>query len=114
MDWTSRGGGRGNCRRYQLLPELSRRAECCGAACRFHRGLCPGGSLDTAPQKDGRYRYGHSRIGAMREGTMQNGQTLRVAIVGVGNCASSLVQGVEFYLTAEEGEFVAGRMPVNH
>ena len=28
---------------------------------------------------------------------------IRVAIVGVGNCASSLVQGVEYYRNAEPG-----------
>src|SRR5439155_676952 len=106
-----RGGATG--RRYELLPELPRRAECGGAACRFHRGLCPGASVDTAPQDDGRYWYGYSRVGAMREGTMQNGHTLRVGIVGVGNCASSLVQGVEFYRTAGEDEFVPGLMHVN-
>src|SRR5881398_1462882 len=44
---------------------------------------------------------------------MENGQKVRVAIIGVGNCASSLVQGVEFYRTAEEGEFVPGLMHVN-
>jgi len=35
---------------------------------------------------------------------------VRVAIVGVGNCASSLVQGVEFYRNAAEDEFVPGLM----
>ena len=44
---------------------------------------------------------------------MKNGQTVRVAIVGVGNCASSLVQGVEFYRTAGEDEFVPGLMHMN-
>jgi len=38
---------------------------------------------------------------------------VRVAIVGVGNCASSLVQGVEFYRNAKDGEFVPGLMHVN-
>ncbi len=38
---------------------------------------------------------------------------LRVAIIGVGNCASSLVQGVEFYKKAKEDEFVPGLMHVN-
>ena len=33
-------------------------------------------------------------------------QKVRVAIVGVGNCASALVQGVEFYKDAQEGDFV--------
>jgi len=38
---------------------------------------------------------------------------IRVAIVGVGNCASSLVQGVYFYKDAPEDEFVPGLMHVN-
>jgi len=38
---------------------------------------------------------------------------IRVAIVGVGNCASSLVQGVEFYKDASETDFVPGLMHVN-
>jgi myo-inositol-1-phosphate synthase len=38
---------------------------------------------------------------------------VRVAIVGVGNCASSLVQGVEFYKNAAEDETVPGLMHVN-
>jgi myo-inositol-1-phosphate synthase len=38
---------------------------------------------------------------------------VRVAIVGVGNCASSLVQGVEFYRNAREEDFVPGLMHVN-
>lgn len=38
---------------------------------------------------------------------------IRVAIIGVGNCASSLVQGVEFYKKAREDEKVPGLMHVN-
>jgi myo-inositol-1-phosphate synthase len=38
---------------------------------------------------------------------------IRVAIIGVGNCASSLVQGVSFYKDAPEDEFVPGLMHVN-
>jgi myo-inositol-1-phosphate synthase len=38
---------------------------------------------------------------------------IRVAIIGVGNCASSLVQGIEFYKNADENEFVPGLMHVN-
>jgi myo-inositol-1-phosphate synthase len=37
---------------------------------------------------------------------------LRVAIIGVGNCASSLVQGVHFYRDAEPGDDVPGLMHV--
>lgn len=38
--------------------------------------------------------------------------SIRVAIVGVGNCASSLVQGVEFYRNAKPDETVPGLMHV--
>src|SRR6202047_781929 len=37
---------------------------------------------------------------------------VRVAIVGVGNCASSLVQGVQYYLEADENHTVPGLMHV--
>jgi myo-inositol-1-phosphate synthase len=37
---------------------------------------------------------------------------IRVAIVGVGNCASSLVQGVEFYKNAKDDDLVPGLMHV--
>lgn len=39
-------------------------------------------------------------------------KTVRVAIVGVGNCASSLVQGVHFYREAPASERVPGLMHV--
>ena len=38
---------------------------------------------------------------------------INVAIIGVGNCASSLVQGVQYYKKAKEIEFVPGLMHVN-
>jgi myo-inositol-1-phosphate synthase len=38
---------------------------------------------------------------------------VNVAIIGVGNCASSLVQGVHYYKKAKENEFVPGLMHVN-
>jgi myo-inositol-1-phosphate synthase len=38
--------------------------------------------------------------------------TVRVAIAGVGNCASSLVQGVEYYRDADPEEIVPGLMHV--
>ncbi|HEY6931947.1 MAG TPA: inositol-3-phosphate synthase, partial [Marmoricola sp.] len=37
---------------------------------------------------------------------------LRVAVVGVGNCASSLVQGVEYYKDADPEAVVPGLMHV--
>lgn len=38
---------------------------------------------------------------------------VRVAIIGVGNCASSLVQGVEFYKNTKDNDTVPGLMHVN-
>src|ERR687895_206 len=39
--------------------------------------------------------------------------TVRVALVGVGNCANSLLQGAEYYKDAPDDEFVPGLMHVN-
>ena len=39
--------------------------------------------------------------------------TINVAIIGVGNCASSLVQGVHYYRNAKEGDVIPGLMHVN-
>jgi myo-inositol-1-phosphate synthase len=38
---------------------------------------------------------------------------INVAIIGVGNCACSLVQGVHYYRKTKEGEFVPGLMHIN-
>ena len=37
-------------------------------------------------------------------------EKVRVAIIGVGNCASALVQGVNFYQNAEEDQIIPGLM----
>ncbi len=37
---------------------------------------------------------------------------IRVAIIGVGNCASALVQGVYYYKDADENQFIPGLMHV--
>jgi len=49
----------------------------------------------------------HEPLGAPQAST-----EVRVAIVGVGNCASSLVQGVEYYQNADETSSVPGLMHV--
>ena len=36
--------------------------------------------------------------------------SVRVAIVGVGNCASSLIQGIQYYRHAAENQFIPGLM----
>lgn len=43
---------------------------------------------------------------------MTQNKEIRVAIAGVGNCASSLLQGVEYYKDAEPGQTVPGLMHV--
>jgi len=53
-----------------------------------------------------------------KENGKQNGKarvddTVRVALVGVGNCANSLLQGVEYYKDAPDDKFVPGLMHVN-
>jgi myo-inositol-1-phosphate synthase len=40
-------------------------------------------------------------------------EPINVAIIGVGNCASSLVQGVQFYKNAKDNAFVPGLMHAN-
>jgi len=40
-------------------------------------------------------------------------EKVRVAIIGVGNCANSLLQGIEYYKDAPDDEFVPGLMHVN-
>jgi myo-inositol-1-phosphate synthase len=48
---------------------------------------------------NGHGRYGHDKV--------------RVAIIGVGNCASSFVQGVHYYRDADPGQTVPGLMHVD-
>jgi myo-inositol-1-phosphate synthase len=59
-----------------------------------------------------------SRKEAMARNGSQNGRArsndkVRVAIIGVGNCANSLLQGVEYYKDADPDEFVPGLMHVD-
>ena len=44
---------------------------------------------------------------------MTDSKKVRVAIIGVGNCASSLVQGVEYYKNAVDTDLIPGLMHVN-
>jgi myo-inositol-1-phosphate synthase len=51
-----------------------------------------------------------TRLALTKEEKME---PINVAIIGVGNCASSLVQGVHYYKDAKEDEFIPGLMHVN-
>lgn len=44
---------------------------------------------------------------------MEDSKKIRVAIIGAGNCASSLVQGVQYYKNAKDDDRVPGVMHVN-
>ncbi len=44
---------------------------------------------------------------------MSSNKKVRVAIIGVGNCASALVQGVHYYRDAKPDDFVPGLMHIN-
>jgi myo-inositol-1-phosphate synthase len=57
-----------------------------------------------------------STVNGRADGARRNGagdDKVRVAIVGVGNCASSFVQGVQFYKDADPAEQVPGLMHVD-
>src|SRR5216684_4935427 len=65
------------------------------------------------------HNFGSGLLGAplfgAREGitTMTSSRKVRVAVIGVGNCASSLVQGVHYYREAKPDDFVPGLMHVD-
>jgi myo-inositol-1-phosphate synthase len=44
---------------------------------------------------------------------MQANRDIRVAIVGLGNCASALIQGIEYYRDVKDDDFVPGVMHTN-
>src|SRR5256712_2089678 len=50
---------------------------------------------------------------AKKRTTVSRGRRIRVAIIGVGNCASSLVQGVHYYRNAKTGDPIPGIMHVD-
>jgi myo-inositol-1-phosphate synthase len=53
------------------------------------------------------------RMSATNGSSPRSEEKVRVAIIGVGNCANSLVQGVEYYNDAPSDEFVPGLMHVD-
>jgi myo-inositol-1-phosphate synthase len=48
-----------------------------------------------------------------RNGRVRSEDKVRVAIIGVGNCANALLQGVEYYRDADPAAFVPGLMHVD-
>jgi myo-inositol-1-phosphate synthase len=54
-----------------------------------------------------------SENGTSGNGTGRTDQKVRVAIVGVGNCANAFIQGVQYYRDADPAEQVPGLMHVD-
>ena len=54
-----------------------------------------------------------ARRNGSQNGKARSKDKVRVAIIGVGNCANSLLQGVEYYKDASPDEFVPGLMHVD-
>jgi len=55
----------------------------------------------------------HASAAPAPAATPAKAKKIRVAIVGVGNCASSLIQGRYYYENASETDFIPGLMHVN-
>jgi myo-inositol-1-phosphate synthase len=53
------------------------------------------------------------RTNGSQNGKARSKDKVRVAIIGVGNCSNSLLQGVEYYKDASPDEFVPGLMHVD-
>lgn len=90
---------RGKTRERELLPEFR------NVPGLLQRGM---GSA-THNAEDGAHRHIRSRLCML----MNRNHKIRTAIIGVGNCASALVQGVHFYREATDDEPVPGLMHVN-
>ncbi|MEK7861388.1 MAG: hypothetical protein AAB284_08555, partial [Chloroflexota bacterium] len=78
---------------------------------RVRRGGVPARAQTEAPQRRGRAR---GPEGGLRptDGRKKD-RKIRVAIVGGGNCASSLVQGIHYYRNAKVGTRIPGLMHVD-
>src|SRR3989454_10145360 len=64
-------------------------------------------------EKNGSKHNGRAARAAVVRSDSRSRRKVRVAILGVGNCASSLVQGVEYYRDAKPGASIPGLMHVD-
>src|SRR5687767_5029831 len=72
------------------------------------RALTEGLAIENPRRKDA-MTHGNGR----QNGRARSNGKVRVALVGVGNCANALVQGVEYYRDAPADQFVPGLMHVD-
>src|SRR3989442_13071594 len=63
--------------------------------------------------KNGSKQNGRAGRATVVRSDSRSRRKVRVAILGVGNCASSLVQGVEYYRDAKPGASIPGLMHVD-
>src|SRR5713101_3217771 len=63
--------------------------------------------------KNGGHHNGRAAAAKTVKSTSRSRRKVRVAILGVGNCASSLVQGIEYYKDAKPGASIPGLMHVD-
>jgi myo-inositol-1-phosphate synthase len=63
----------------------------------------------VTPRRKGRMAQTNGR----QNGKARSHDKVRVALIGVGNCANSLLQGIEYYRDADPGTFVPGLMHVD-
>jgi myo-inositol-1-phosphate synthase len=93
----------------RLPPELKRRlvAEA-QASARTANGLVIDTLAEELERKDPM-----AETNGKRNGRVRSEEKVRVALIGVGNCANSLLQGIEYYKDADPDEFVPGLMHVD-
>ena len=96
----------------RIPPELKRQLDAAARARRSSTNKVVVETLSSrlgapTPRKDTMARENGSQNGKGRNGKV------RVAVIGVGNCANSLLQGVEYYKDAPPDEFVPGLMHVD-
>jgi myo-inositol-1-phosphate synthase len=65
------------------------------------------------PLQESRRKERMASTNGNSNGRTRSEEKVRVAVMGVGNCANSLIQGVEYYKDAEPGTFVPGLMHVD-
>jgi myo-inositol-1-phosphate synthase len=68
---------------------------------------------DRVPFTGGRRVQKMSETNGSASGRARSNDTVRVALIGVGNCANSLLQGVNYYRDADPSQFVPGLMHVD-
>jgi len=70
--------------------------------------------VETLEQRfDGSRKDTMASSNGSKNGRARGKDKVRVAIIGVGNCANSLLQGVEYYQDADPEQFVPGLMHVD-